>query len=180
LLNNRAGQKFSKSVNTRGMLAAGLMGLTIGFLGGVADGLVLSNLGKSGAIMPEIAPSVLVLVPLGCLGGTGLAALVAVLGKINLQAHRIVVRSFPYLWIGLLFIYLAVSYYHGLAGFYMAYVRCGLAALLVGIPSYIGLRIMWLWLNKARPKVMIFVALLVGACAALLEIAVFGTGFWSW
>lgn len=155
------------------------MGLTVGLGWGVADGLVLSNMGETGAVMPEIAASILALVPLGCLGGMGLAALVLILGSVNLRAQRFVVGSFPYLWIGLLFVYLAVSYYHGLAGFYPAYARCALAALLVGMPSYIGLRILWIWLSKARPALMIFVALLVGACAALVELAVFGSGFWS-
>lgn len=161
------------------MLVAGLMGLTVGFLAGVADGLVISNMGKTGAVMPEIAASVLVLVPLGCLGGTGLAALVLLLGRINLRAQHFVVGSFFYLWIGLLFVYLAVSFHHGLAGSYMAYAKCALETLFVGMPCYVGLRFLWVWFSKAPPSVMILMAVAVGACSALIELAVFGSGFWS-
>lgn len=172
MLSNQGVDEFIESMNFRRILDAGLMGLIVGFLGGIVDGLIVSDMGKASVIVLEIAASLLVLVPFGCLAGIGLSTLVLILGKINLRAQHFVVRSFPYLWIGLVFIYLAVSYYHGLAGFYPAYARYTLSTLLVGIPSYICLRILWECLSKVRPAVMVFLALLVGACVALVELTV--------
>jgi hypothetical protein len=90
------------------ILTVGLIGLIIGFVGSFVDTLVSTQMSKAGTTLPEIATALLVFVPLGCLGGVVFGGILQLLRKIHERAHDAVIAAFPYAWIFLLFVFLAI------------------------------------------------------------------------
>jgi hypothetical protein len=143
-------------------VASGTMGLVVGFAAGLLDGLLSTRFGQNGPVMLEIAQSLLILVPLGWIGGLGVGAMFIVLGKLHRGAERAMLFLMPQVWILGVFSFLAVAWYHGIGSHYFAYVRCGFWSLVVGVPSYLVLRRLWVWFDRDRGLVMVGVATVVG------------------
>jgi hypothetical protein len=153
------------------VLARGaLSGLTVGLLVNLLDVLISSHFGRDSAIIPALGQSLAVWVPLCWVLGAAVSALIELLGRISGQIQVVVIGSFPYLWLLAVYIYLSISFFHGLNSFADS-AKCLLIALVSGLPSYLVLRYFFLRLGKMSASGMLAVALLV-SLALLIELGV--------
>jgi hypothetical protein len=162
-----------------GVLAAGFTGLAVGFLAGFFDAILSTKTGKEGWLALEIGQSLAVLVPLGCVGGILVCTGGNLLQRIYQPAQRVLSAIFPSLWCFAVFVYLAVYYYSGLSANHLAYIKCGLLAAIIGIPSYAGMFFLWRWLRKKPVSFMVLFGAVLGICIAIIEIFVARKELWN-
>lgn len=151
---------------TRGALA----GLSVGFLASFIDVLVASRFGRDSAVIPYLGQSMAVWIPLCWVGGAIAGMLIQVLNRVSMPIQRAVNAILPALWLLAVYIYLSISFFHGLSSFADS-ANCLLMTLLLGLPCYWLLRYFFVRLGKMSASGMLAVAFLV-SLAIFIELGV--------